>query len=170
MNMKQNLYMIDDDYIEKLKKVAPYVYDNKEETFHKRKYLGPIYLNHIPYYIPLSSPKKNDFYDYDSTMIKRSILPIERIVVKETLYGTLRLSNMIPVPKEKTRLYHVWKEIDVLYQDVILKEMSYLYKNQSRIIKHATVLYDQKMKNISSPYLSNCIDFSKVEEVYQKEK
>ncbi len=168
--MKQNLYIIDDDYIEKLKRVAPYVYDNKEQNFHKRKYLGPFILHGIPYYIPLSSPKKNDFYDADFTKIKKSILPIERIIVNHTLYGTLRLSNMIPVPKEKTHLYHVWREYDFLYQDVILKELSYLYKNHKRICKNVAVLYEQKKKKYPFSYLIHCIDFDKVEEIYQKEK
>lgn len=62
----------------------------------------------MKYYIPMSSPKKSDYKD---NQIRKSIVPIVRIVSNEevdnvpVLKGTLRISNMIPVPDSELILY-----------------------------------------------------------------
>lgn len=97
------LYAVTDEYINYLRRFDSKVYDNKEdERKVMRKYLGIVLtINQFNYYIPMSSPKKSD---YKNNEIRKSIIPIIRIVSNEesrkipALKGTLRLSNMIPVP------------------------------------------------------------------------
>jgi len=104
------LYAITDEYINYLRKFDNRVYDNKEDTRKvMRKYLGIVLnINQFNYYIPLSSPKKSD---YKNSEIRKSVIPIIRIVSNEevdnipVLKGTLRISNMIPVPDSELILY-----------------------------------------------------------------
>lgn len=63
-NMNIRLCTIDTEYIEYLQNTCniPHVLDNKEESVHGRRYLGVVLqIEHYKYYVPLSSPKNNDF-------------------------------------------------------------------------------------------------------------
>ena len=46
----------------------------------------------------MSSPKKSDYIDYEKKIIRNDTKTIIRIHEGGRLYGTLRISNMIPVP------------------------------------------------------------------------
>ena len=104
------LYAVTDEYIDYLRQFDIKVYDNKEDKRKvMRKYLGIVLtINEINYYIPMSSPKKSDYKD---DKIRKSIIPIVRIISNEeidntpVLKGTLRISNMIPVPDSELILY-----------------------------------------------------------------
>lgn len=76
------------------------IYDNKEEIrTHERKYLGVVLnVNEFNYYISMSSPKKSDYIDIDKKIIRNDTKTIIRIHDCNRLYGTLRISNMIPTP------------------------------------------------------------------------
>lgn len=97
------LYSVSDEYIEYLRAIFPNVYSNKETTrVHIRKYVGIVLrLGNYHYYIPMSSPKESDYQiASEKKVIKKSIVPIIRIVVKNSrgqkeLKGTLRISHMI---------------------------------------------------------------------------
>ena len=103
------LYSVSDRYIEWLRKDIPNVYSNKiNSRTHTRKYLGVVLqIGKYKYYIPMSSPKGSDFQTAgNDKVIKKSIVPIIRIVVKNAagvkeLKGTLRISHMIPVPESE---------------------------------------------------------------------
>ena len=76
------LYSITDNYINYLRKYEKRVYDNKEDIRKvTRKYLGIVLkINDFNYYIPMSSPKKSDYKDNE---IRKSIVPIVRMISKE---------------------------------------------------------------------------------------
>lgn len=76
------LYSITDNYINYLRKYENRVYDNKEDIRKvTRKYLGIVLkINDFNYYIPMSSPKKSDYKDNE---IRKSIVPIVRMISKE---------------------------------------------------------------------------------------
>ena len=97
--MKLNLYSVSDQYIEYLRQFDNKIYDNKEEIrTHERKYVGVVLtVNEFNYYIPMSSPKKTDYIDIDKKIIRKDTKTIIRIHEGDRLYGTLRISNMIPV-------------------------------------------------------------------------
>ena len=95
--MQLNLYSVSDEYVDYLRKFDNKVYDNKEEVrAHTRKYLGVVLnKNSFNNYIPFSSPKETDYYDNTHNRIRKSIIPIVRIVEKGKLYGTLRTNNFM---------------------------------------------------------------------------
>ena len=168
--MQLNLYSISDKYVDYLRKFDNRVYDNKEEIrVHTRKYLGIVLsINSFNYYIPFSSPKATDYYDVDNTQIRKSVIPIIRISEKDKngnfkLYGTLRVSNMIPVPITEITPYFVKDEQDINYKNLVLSEIRFIRKNTNMIVRNANVLYKQKENNLDISYVKNSLDFKLLE-------
>lgn len=163
--MKLNIYSISDDYINYLKQFDDKIYDNKEtKRVHKRKYLGVVLtLNEFNYYIPMSSPKKSDYIDLQKKVIRKDTKTIIRMKEKDNLYGTLRISNMIPVPITELDPYIISDEKDLKYKDLVMGELRYINNNKDKIIKYAKVVYNQKNKNMNIPYIKNTVDFKLVE-------
>ena len=163
------LYEITDEYINYLRKFDNKVYDNKEENRKvMRKYLGIVLnINQLNYYIPMSSPKKSDYKNND---IRKSVIPIIRIISNEevdnipVLKGTLRISNMIPVPDSELILYEPKNEKNKNYKILIEKELEFIGKNEELIKKYANILYKQKMNNYDVSYIKNVVDFKLLEE------
>ena len=118
------------------------VFSSKEnERNHTRKYLGIVYsINGYNYYLPLSSPKNSDYRMENGVQkIRGSIVPIIRITSQSSsgeleLKGTLKLSNMIPVPASELTLYDMEHEPDLFYKVLIHKEMLFIRKNKNKII------------------------------------
>ena len=112
------LYSVSDEYVKWLRKDFPNVYSNKiNSRTHTRKYLGVVLqIGQYHYYVPMSSPKDSDYQIAGADkVIKKSIVPIIRIVVKnkngeKELKGTLRISHMIPVPISELELYDLENE------------------------------------------------------------
>lgn len=73
----------------------------------------------------MSSPQNSDYQIAGANkIIKKSIVPIIRIVVKNSsgekeLKGTLRISHMIPVPSSELELYDMENESDSTYKDLV---------------------------------------------------
>ena len=147
--MKLNLYSISDKYIKYLRKFEDKIYDNKEEIrVRTRKYLGIVLtINNCNYYIPMSSPKKSDYIDYEKRIIRKDTKTIIRIDNGNRLYGTLRISNMIPVPITELEPYMIETEQDRKYKEVILGELRYINNNVEKITKNAKIVYNQRIKN-----------------------
>lgn len=164
--MKLNLYSISDKYIKYLRQFDNRIYDNKEDSrIFDRKYLGVVLtVNGFNYYIPMSSPKRSDYVDYDKKIIRNDTKTIIRIHNKNHLYGTLRISNMIPVPITELEPYIVSNETDLKYKQVILGELRYINSNSDKIVKYAKIVYNQKIKNIDIGYIKNTVDFKILEE------
>ncbi len=165
---------ITDSYCNFLRKYDPHVYDNKEDTrTHTRKYFGIVMsMNNMNYYIPMSSPKPKDYFDEEQTKIRPSSNTIIRIVTKghnnkDVLRGTLRISNMIPVPIEEIIFYNFENEQDLKYKNLIKNEIAFLSnpQNTKRIIRNANLVYHQKQLNLKSiNYLNACCNFPLLEE------
>lgn len=164
--MKLNLYSVSDKYIKYLKQFEDKIYENKEEIrTHARKYLGVVLtMNEFNYYIPMSSPKKSDYLDFNKKVIRNDTKTIIRIKDSKRLYGTLRISNMIPVPITELEPYILSNETDLKYREIILGELRYINKNSNKIIKNAKIVYNQKIKNIDIGYIKNTVDFKILEE------
>ena len=128
------LYSISDEYVEWLREDCPNVYSNKIDSgTHTRKYLGVVLqIGQYKYYVPMSSPKDSDYQIVgENKVIKKSIVPIIRIVVKNSngvkeLKGTLRISHMIPVPASELQLYDMDNETDTTYKDLVQNEIQLL--------------------------------------------
>ena len=167
------IYSVSDRYIEYLRKDFPNVYQNKEEQRkHTRKYTGILLkIGGFHYYVPMSSPKKTDYQVAgDKIIIKKSIVPIVRIVVKNSkgekeLKGTLRISHMIPVPATELELYDVEREQDETYKDLVQDEIIFIRKNREKIRKNAELLYRQKVESdTTAEYVKHALDFKKLEQ------
>lgn len=129
------------------------------------------------YYIPMSSPKDSDYQVAgDNKIIKKSIVPIIRIVVKNTsgkkeLKGTLRISHMIPVPESELELYDLENETDSTYKDLVQNEMIFIRKNREKIIANANLLYKQKAANdLTAGYVKSALNYQKLEELCEQYK
>lgn len=163
------LYSISDHYIKYLRKYDKRVYDNKEDIRKvTRKYLGiVIKVNKFNYYVPMSSPKNTD---YEGDKIRKSIIPIIRIISQEesdevpTLKGTLRISNMIPVPETELVLYEPKLETNKNYKILVEKELEFINKNKNMIKKYAQIIYNQKINNYNVSYISNVVNFKLLEQ------
>lgn len=168
------LYTVKDEYINFLRKYVSNVYDNKEDVrVHSRKYLGIVLkVSDFYYYIPMSSPKKSD-YDKCGN-IRKSIPPIVRLTSKYeqanklVLKGTLRISNMIPVPKTELIEYEVEKEKDKTYKDLVKKEIDSIEKNEKTILRFANAIYLQKVNHIKVSYYNSLLDYKYLEELCMK--
>ena len=176
------LYSISDEYVEWLRKDYPNVYSNKiDSRTHTRKYLGVVLqIGQYKYYVPMSSPKDSDYQIAgENKVIKKSIVPIIRIVVKNSngvkeLKGTLRISHMIPVPASELQLYDMDNETDTTYKDLVQNEIIFIRKNREKIIDNATLLYKQKKANdTTAGYVKSALDYQALEhlcDMYLKEK
>ena len=164
--MKLNLYSVSDKYIEYLRQFDNKIYDNKEEIrTHERKYVGVVLtVNEFNYYIPMSSPKKTDYIDIDKKIIRKDTKTIIRIHEGDRLYGTLRISNMIPVPITELEPYILSNETDLKYKELVLGELRYINNNSNKIVKYAKTVYKQKVKNIDIGYIKQTVDFKLLEE------
>lgn len=112
----------------------------------------------------MSSPQKSDYINYESKLIRKDTKTIIRIHINNYLYGTLRISNMIPVPYEELKPYNTADEKDLKYREVILGELRFIQKNTEKIIKCAQIVYFQKMKELDVAYIKNTVDFKVLEE------
>ena len=164
--MKLNLYSVSDQYIEYLRQFDNKIYDNKEEIrTHERKYVGVVLtVNEFNYYIPMSSPKKTDYIDIDKKIIRKDTKTIIRIHEGDRLYGTLRISNMIPVPITELEPYILSNETDLKYKELVLGELRYINNNSNKIVKYAKTVYKQKVQNIDIGYIKQTVDFKLLEE------
>lgn len=179
---KVGIYSVSDRYIAFLRSDPRLrnVFDNKEGVrSHTRKYLGIVFMHgEFHYYIPFSSPKKSDYiFRQDGTReIRKSIVPIIRMTTADTvsgdleLKGTLKLSNMIPVPSSELTQYRISDEPDLYYKQVVMKEYSYITANIAMILKNASVIYQQKTNadrlfadKKAPKYIENTVDFKYAE-------
>ena len=166
------IYSVSDGYIEYLRTKVPNVYSNKiDNRIHTRKYVGIVLrIGVYNYYVPMSSPKETDYQIAgDNNVIKKSIVPIIRIVVKNSkgekeLKGTLRISHMIPVPDTELELYDTDNEADSAYKDLVENEMIFIRKNRDKIMKNAQLMYKQKIANDESAgYVKSALDYKQLE-------
>ena len=166
------LYSVSDEYVEWLRKDFPNVYSNKiNSRTHTRKYLGVVLkVGKYNYYVPMSSPKDSDYQIVGANkVIKKSIVPIIRIVVKNSagekeLKGTLRISHMIPVPESELELYDLENESDDTYKDLVQNEIIFIRMNREKIDSNAKLLYKQKIANdATAGYVKSALDYQALE-------
>jgi len=75
---------------------------------------------------------------------------------------------MIPASIELLTLYDIDNEPDAKYKDFVEKEIRYINRHTTEIVRNASVLYKQKMNNEEIGYLRSTLDFKKLEEAYEK--
>lgn len=156
------LYSVSEEYIKHLQRVDRRVLSNHAVN-HSRKYLGlKIVLNDFEYFLPLSSPDKQD---YDETgQPRKTILPIYRMFDHNgKILGKILINNMVPVPSSELTYYDVNSEKDTRYKSLVLKELRIINAGKEKIISNAVKLYEQKERNIRKGYLNATVDFKAIE-------
>lgn len=163
------IYSVDDSYISYLFSFDNKVLKNDGLSYKKsRKYVGcVIEMNGWRYFIPLSSWKPKDFETKNGvTLIRKDTIPIIRVTnsSRTRLYCTLKISNMVPVPKDCLCFYDVHSENDLKYKMLMLNEISYIKSNESKIEKNAQLIYKQRVSNeFHIAYIRNTVDFALLE-------
>ncbi len=161
------IYNIDDNYITYLRRFESKVFDPKLATkSHGRKYVGTVLvISDLRYYVPFSSPKRSDF-EKDGVTIRKNVIPIIRMTNKSKteLKGTLKLSNMIPVPNQCLKPYNIEGEKDLKYKDLLLEQAEFIKSNTKLIRNNALVIYTQKNNNYNIGYIRNCCNFKLLEQ------
>lgn len=155
--MKQlKVYSVSDRYIDYLRAdslLEKFVFDHKaSDRKHDRKYIGVVFVtNGYNYFVPFASPKESDYLDQNGIkQIRKNTVSIIRMTtdngknIPSMLLGTLKLNNMIPIPKTELVYYDFKKEKDVKYRDVVLKEYEYIKRNLKLIVNNASFIYHQK--------------------------
>lgn len=94
------------------------------------------------------------------------------------LKGTVKLSNMIPVPEKAILDYDIAGEENEQYKALVEKEYEVLKQKERRILRNAECLYKQKTKedilysgenaNKKPGYLNATIDFKYAEQMHDK--
>ena len=88
-----------------------------------------------------------------------------------SLLGTIKLSNMIPVPEDKIRIYDLDNEVDKEYKDLVLKEKRFINRNREMIIAYAERLYKEKNEDKAQKgYLANTFEFTTFENYIKRKK
>lgn len=186
--MDLKLYTVKTEYINYLRADIKLrtVFENKDEDgFFLRKYLGVVLkLGSYNYYVPLSSPKDSDYHIIgNSWTIRPNVIPIIRITStdangEQELKGTLKLSNMIPVPGDVIRYYDISQETNEDYRILVEKEYEFIRKNRHQIVKNSSILYSQKTKEAllyadgkkKPGYLKSVVDFKYAEQKHDQYK
>jgi len=186
--MDLKLYTIKTEYVDYLRADTKLknVFDNKDEKGHfLRKYLGVILvIEGYNYYVPLSSPKDSDYLIVEGIKtIRPNVIPIIRIIStdvngEQELKGTLKFSNMIPVPGDVITYYDISQEADGDYRILVEKEYEFIKKNRHQIVKNASILYNQKTKETllytggkkKPGYLKNVVNFKYAEQKHDQYK
>jgi protein AbiQ len=164
------IFSVDTKYVNYLQSFESHVYSNDDPSYlQSRKYVGFVMEIHgWKYYIPFSSPKSGDF-NLDMT-VKESSLGIIRMIdqadiTKKISYGTLRISNMIPVPDSCLIPYDVNKEKNLKYRMLLLNQISYIKLNEGDIARRAKTLYRQKISGkCPGKYINATLDYLLLEE------
>ena len=81
--------------------------------------------------------------------------------------GTLKLSNMIPVPESELTLYDLDNEPDLSYKDLVEKEVRFINRHTKEILKNASIIYRQKEHGSDKiGYLKSTLDFKNIEKAH----
>ena len=124
------LYLVQDDYIEYLRKFEHKVLDNK---YSNRPYVGVVcVVNSINYYVPLASPKPKH-------LTMKNTKDFHKIA--QGKYGALNFNNMIPVVNSALIPLNISSERDINYRYLLLNQYRELIKIQQEIYKKAMQVY-----------------------------
>ena len=159
------LYTIDTEYINFLKKFQERIWDN-EDNGRLRPYAGIVLNvgdNH--YYVPLSSPKPKHVKMCDR-------LDFIRLEHKKQLKGVLNLNNMIPVDKSLIKKIDISSINNNYYKNLLNVEMIDIRRKQAVIQRNASVIYNKTTKYKDEPQnqrlVSLCYDFLLLEQKLQE--
>lgn len=128
--MRLNLYTVDSEYFDFLRKFEPRVPYVKEH----RPFLGIVLkINYKNYFAPLGSPKE-----------KHKLMHKQRDLIKidDGKLGVINLNNMIPIPTSRCIRLELNSMGDGKYQTLLHKQLVWCNQNSEEIINTAEKLYE----------------------------
>ena len=166
------LYEVTEAYVSYLRKFEPKKILSSADQKNTRKFIGLIVKKgKYNYVVPLSSPKYGkDFaingytgdklpadystkkYKKDICLLKDTTEPVVFMYSKDTdgidFYSKIQCNNMIPVPESELIKVDVNAESDVAYKALLQKEINFVRKNETTIIKkHINPVYNNRINN-----------------------
>ncbi|MDR2559194.1 MAG: type III toxin-antitoxin system ToxN/AbiQ family toxin [Oscillospiraceae bacterium] len=155
------LYTINTDYIDYLKKYQAHIWDN-EDNGRLRPYAGIVLtVGGNNYYVPLSSPKTKH-----QNMGDR--LDFIRLEHRKQLKGVLNLNNMLPVNESLVKKIEIGSIADNFYKNLLNLEMIDIRRKQATILRNANIIYNKTTKYRNEPQnqrlVSLCYDFLLLEQ------
>lgn len=167
-----DLYTVSEKYVSYLRRFEPKKILSNSEQKNNRKFIGLIIKKgKYNYVVPLSSPKYNkDFaikgysgktlpLDFSTKKYKKDIIllrdtsePVVFMYSKDSsgidFYSKIQCNNMIPVPKCELTKIDISLEKDIAYKMLLQKEINFIRKNETKIIKkHINPVYNNRINN-----------------------
>ena len=167
-----DLYEVTEAYVSYLRRFEPKKILSNADQKNTRKFIGIIIKKgKYNYVVPLSSPKfGKDFElkgytgtelptDYTSKKYKKDVVLLkdttEPVVFMYSVdpdgidfYSKIQCNNMIPVPDSELIIVDVNAEPDVAYKNLLQKEINFVRKNETDIIKkHINPVYNNRINN-----------------------
>lgn len=128
--MRLNLYTVDSEYFDFLRKFEPRVPFVKEH----RPFLGIVLkVNYKNYFAPLCSPKEK----HKAMHKQRDLIKID-----DGKLGVINLNNMIPIPESRCIRLELKNMGDTKYQILLNKQLIWCNQNSEEIIATAEKLYE----------------------------
>lgn len=156
------LYYVEEDYIEYLRNTDKTVMENKNG---KRPYVGVVLtIDGIPYYAPLSSPKKKH------RTMKNGL---DFIKIRNGIYGAINFNNMIPVCHSALIKIDIENIEDDKYRNLLRNQLRYINRDVSRIKKTASNLHsliltkDEELTSYKISVKKRCCKLSQLESAYE---
>ena len=166
---KLKLYTMDMKYVRDLHNVDDRV-QSISPQIHKsnRPFVGVVVIcDQHKYCIPLDHPKEKHYK-------MKNDIDFTRIYDGDKLIGVLNFNNMIPVEDSLIRILDVKpgiKDSDAerAYKTLCAKELDWIQKNQTAIVKKANKLYQViQMDTANYGLKKRCLDFKRLEDVLKK--
>ena len=167
-----DLYEVTEAYVSYLRRFEPKKILSNADQKNTRKFIGIIIKKgKYNYVVPLSSPKfGKDFElkgytgtelptDYTSKKYKKDVVLLkdttEPVVFMYSVdpdgidfYSKIQCNNMIPVPDSELIKVDVNAEPDIAYKNLLQKEINFVRKNETDIIKkHINPVYNNRINN-----------------------
>lgn len=166
------LYEVTEEYVNYLRKFEPQKILSNADQKSTRKFIGLIVKKgQYNYVVPLSSPKfgkdfgingyigstlPTDFstkkYKKDIVLLKQTTEPVVLMYSIDPdgidFYAKIQCNNMIPVPESELIKVDVNAESDSAYRGLLQKEINFVRKNKTDIIKkHINPVYNNRIHN-----------------------
>lgn len=167
--MKMRLIYVNDDIIDKYKKVDYRVLNNTStNSNYSRPYLGLLFYsdkNYLSWAIPLASPSTNRLSKHLEKSPFVFLLKDSRGII-----GVLQINNMIPI-KEKMYTPINFNKLDKSYKELLIKQMRLIRINSNEIFKRVNRTFKAYEKQPNKPQLCDFIKLAnKCEMIYLEQQ
>ena len=163
------LIRIDEEYISYLRKYDSKVQINSS-ALHKdnKPFVGVLFeINHLKYFVPISSNKKDKLSRMFNKYVETGKKPIDMFFIEETcnderkLLSVLNFNNMIPVCDKAIINYNISQDKDYF---LLRKEIEFCNLHKKKIISDSKRIYNAVTTHSWQSLENRCCNFKLLEE------